>query len=432
MSTNPTLNQVRSYTNFGLVLQGNTYDPILTKGWLGSAPSVSIQGSTVYLDYSQSFNTSDRIFLNRTFSSFTAGTTFYVQPSEYYDALTDTRTTLGGTCNFSSTLNNGKIVIAVVASGLTFSGTYNYYDRENFVDIPQYTFLSAGGTISNHMINTFPKGAFATLQEMGFLGSALGFTEYIDISGGTGSNYGRIQVTGVAQLKDNQEVLYLASGITTQNLISTANEVKMYIRGSSTVTEIQEPENITGIYRIHDGNNRMVDCYENQNYYQTFLRKQALGSTYAGYWVQCATCPDGIYGETVAADGIPTNLVFDNNLFLYVARINQSTANGLVPTLTYGVFTQRALSGSPQSATRLTFVINTGLKIDLSHASLQGWNFAVYIDSAYTVPLSNNINISGQPGYDQSYVLITSATDLPRTLYCRLTGPQTLNMTFNL
>jgi hypothetical protein len=96
------------------------------------------------------------------------------------------------------------------------------------------------------------------------------------------------------------------------------------------------------------------------------------------------------------------------------------------------VFTQRTLSGSAQSAARLTFSVNVGLKIDLSHASLQGWAFEVFADSQFTLPLSNNIYFSGQPGYGQAYVLVVSATDVPRTLYCRLVGPQTLTMVINI
>jgi hypothetical protein len=62
-----TLNTVRSYKNYGLIIQGNTYDPIWSKGWLLSSPNISIQGTTCYIDYSQSFDTSDRIYLKRTF-----------------------------------------------------------------------------------------------------------------------------------------------------------------------------------------------------------------------------------------------------------------------------------------------------------------------------------------------------------------------------
>ena len=427
-----TLNTVRSYKNYGLIIQGNTYDPIWSKGWLLSSPNISIQGTTCYIDYSQSFDTSDRIYLKRTFGGLSAGGTFYVSPTEYYDALTDTRTTLGGTCNFNSTLNNGKIIVANVASGLTYTSGYNFYNKENFIKPIQYTFTTSGSTSNNFIINTIPATASLTFKKMGFLGNALGFQEYVDISGATSTNTGRIQIDSVATLKDNQEVLYFTTGVTYQSLVSSSSEVKMYIRGRSFVEQIQEPENINGIYRIHNSSNQIVDCYENQNFYQTYLRKQALGATYTGYWVQCETCPNSIYSQVLSADSVQSNLVFDNNLFLFISQIITNVASTVLPTYTYGVFTQRSLSGSAQSAARLTFSVNVGLKIDLSHASLQGWSFEVFSDSQFTLPLSNNIYFSGQPGYGQAYVLVVSATDVPRTLYCRLVGPQTLTMVINI
>jgi hypothetical protein len=432
MSSFPTLNQVRSYKNYGLIFQGNTYDPIFTKGWLNSSPSISIQGVTCYLDYSQSFDTSDRTYLNRTFGSFSGGETFYIQPTKYYDPITELNTTLGGTCYFKNTLNSGKIIVSTVSSGMTFDSTYNFYKKENFLSPPQYTFGLSGSTGNKFLLNSFPQASYTSFKKMGFLGSQFGFQEYIDVSGATGSNTGRLTVIGNATLKDNQEILYISNGITSQSLLSTSSDVKMYIRGYSTVSQIQQPENIIGIYRIHDSDNKLVECYENQNYYQTYLRNQAIGSTYSGYWVQCESCPDNIYSTNISSDGIPSSLLFDNNIFLTIDQVSSVFSSTLSPSLVYTVFTQRNYSGTAQNASRLTFTINVGLKIDLSHSSLQGWSFQVFIDPSYTIPLINNIYISGQPGYDQSYILIKNAVDLPRTLYCQFNGPQTIKMVINV
>jgi hypothetical protein len=433
MPVNPTLNQVRSYKNYGLLFQGSTYDPIFTKGWLESSPNVSIQGNSCYIDYSQSFDTSDRTYLKRTFNTFSVGTTFYVQNTEYYDPITNTRLTLGGTCNYGYSLNDGKIIVGNIASGLTLSSNYNFYKKENFISPIQYTFQTSGATTTNnYVLSTFPRTGYTTFKEMGILGSELGYEEYVEISGATSINYGRLLVDGLCTLKDNQEVLYFVQGVTSQSLLNKSSDVKMYIRGKSSVTEIQQPENITGIYRIHDADNKLIDCYENQNYYQVFLRNQGLTQGYNGYWVECDSCPDNIYGSNLSTDGVPSNLVYDNNVYLYISQLTTNAALTLTPSLNYAVFTQRTFTGTPQSASRLTFSINTGLKIDLSHASLQGWQFDVFTDFAYTIPLLNNIYISGEPGYDQSYVLITSTNSTPRTLYCRFTGLQTINMVFNI
>ena len=140
-STRYALIKVQEATNYGFnILYASTSDPILSKGWIASTPNISINGSTCYIDYSHVYNTSDRIFLQRTFGSMTAGTTFYVNSSQYYDAEKDYRILVGGTCNFSSTLNSGRIIIGTIAAGLSGTTAYSYYNKENFVDTPQYTF----------------------------------------------------------------------------------------------------------------------------------------------------------------------------------------------------------------------------------------------------------------------------------------------------
>jgi len=431
MSSPSTLNTVRNYKNYGLVVLGNTYDPILTKGWISSSPNISIQGSTCYIDYSHVYNTEDLIFLKKTFGRFSSGDTFYVPDTEYYDHDKDFRTYAGGTLNYSSALNNGKIIIGSINSGFTLTENYNFYSKENFVNPPQYIFSNTGFT-GNYILNTLPNMGSSSLSDMGFLGNQFGFEEYVDFSGATAENYGRLKVDGFSTLKDKQEILYILSGTTYQNLINQATQLKMYIRGVSDVTEIQEPENITGIYRIYDSTNQSVNCFENQNYYQVYLRNQALGSTYSGFWINCENCPNDIFAEGIATDGVQTNLVFDNSVYLFINQLIRTTGPSAIPSTFYAVYTQRQYSGTPQSASRMSFSISQGLKIDLSHASLQGWEFDIFIDPQYTIPLSQNLYISGKPGYNQSFVLIQSKSNTPRTLYCRLNGPQTLSVVVNI
>lgn len=432
MSFNKTLNTVRTYKNYGIVVEGNTQDPVFARGWLRTTPNVMTRGSSCYIDYSNCYDTSDVIYLKRTFGKLPTGSTFVFQDTLYQDIETNSGFTLGGTLSFQYTLNGGKLIVARIISGMDPKNLYDFFESNNFSKIPQHRFFGFTGFTANFMINTLPLTSPTSFEKMGILGSEMGFEEYIDFSGATGINYGRIKVGGTTTLQDDQEIMYLVDGVTLQSLLDFPTTIKHYIRGTSNVEEIQQPEDILGIYRIHDESNKLVECYENQNFYQAHLRKQVLGVTQSGYWVRCETCPDDIYGTNVSSDGMQSNLLFDNNVFLFINQIIRTNTNNLIPTTSYGVFTQRLLSGTAQSASRLSFSVSVGLKIDLSHASLQGWTFQVYTDPTYTMPLANNIHVSGKPGYDQSYVLITSTQDTPRTLYCRLVGIQTLNMVFNI
>lgn len=86
MPLNYVLNATKTVQNYGLNLHGSTYDPVFTQGYLKSKPNVSIVGSSCFIDYSQTYNTSDLTFLKKHFSGTPVGVTFSFNDAVYYDA----------------------------------------------------------------------------------------------------------------------------------------------------------------------------------------------------------------------------------------------------------------------------------------------------------------------------------------------------------
>jgi hypothetical protein len=80
-----TLNAAQSIVNYGFQVLGSTYDPVFTKSYLQSSPNISISGNSLYIDYSNSFNNSDRTTLIKLFKNTPVGTTFSVSNAEYVD-----------------------------------------------------------------------------------------------------------------------------------------------------------------------------------------------------------------------------------------------------------------------------------------------------------------------------------------------------------
>ena len=428
----PTLNLVRSLKNYGISIHGNTIDPIYSKGWIESSPNILIKGSTCYIDYSHTFNTSDRTFLKKTFGTIPVGSTFTINSVSYFDNKTETRKILYGICSFDSTLNDTKIIIGTILSGLTQDTSYNFYSRENFINAPQYTFGYTGTSYTNYILNSLPNVNQINFDKMGFLGNNFNFEEYVEVIGGTGNNFGKLKVESYSKLKDNEEILYLTGTAQNQTLINSPTVVNMYIRGKSDVDEIQKPKNLLGVYRIHDESNNLINCFENQNEYQVYLRKQALDNTYSGYWSQCQTCPDIAYGEDFITDDYTSNLLFDNQVYLYIRTDTTTSFPDFVPIVSNSVLTQRNYSGDPQNASNLIFTITNGLKIDLSHASLQNWSFDLFIDPSYTQPLTKYYMKSGIPGYNNAFVLIQKNEKTPSRIYGRLLGTTTLPVTIQI
>lgn len=422
-----TLNNVRTLTNYGLYVLGNTYDPIFTKGIVQSTPNMLINGSTCTIDYSHVFDISDRIYFKKTFGTFSSGETFSVSSVQYFDEKNNVNTTIGGTCRISSTTNDNQIILATIVSGFTGVSGYNYYNRDNFVSAPQYTFTTTTGTGGYFVVNSMPNTSLITFKEMGILGSAFGFEEYIEISGGTGNNYGKIKVYGTTTLKDGTELLYYDTGITGQNqdFSTSSTSVRLYLRGYPSLITSPYNSNVTGILTFSNRvTGELLYCFDNQSINQASLRKAKAGSTYVGSYIACDSCFDFIYGSGIGTAVDVALPAYDNLIFLVVS--NNATAAAL-EALRGTVYINQGTGQITISSITTTKT----LKIDLSHPSLNGYNLSMYYDAAYKIAVGNEYYQAGVLGYNGSYGLLRNYSS-PTTMYCVLSGNSTIYFKINL
>lgn len=414
-----TLNKVRSLKNYGLYITGLTVDPIFKYGILNSKPNILINGSTCTIDYSHVYNNSDAVYLRKTFNGFSGGgETFTVSASEYSDEYHGVSTTLSGTCRISSVLNAGRLIVSTILSGLTPGTDYNYYDKDNFVDSPQYTFTSTGGTVGYFLVNSLPNLSITTFNTMGILGSAYGLEEYIDISGGTSNNSERIPVYGTITLKDSREILYFASGGTFQNFSNTVTSVNLYLRGQPSLLVAPYESNITGIFTVVDANtNDLAFCFENQTLNQSELRHASLPPVYGSNYVNCQSCYDLIYGSAIGSNIDIVSPAFTNLLFLTI-----TSDNSVAITTSLNLNTNVSVT-QPVTLNRTN--INNILKIDLSHPSLIGYELTFYSDAGYNIPLGTIYNSYGTAGYNGAYAMI-NPTPISTSIYGVLAGRSTI------
>lgn len=427
-----TLNKVRSITNTGVVICGTTLDPCYQKCWLNTIPNISIDGSTCYIDYSDTFNNSDRTFLKRIFSTIPVGSNVYLTNTEYYDEISNIRTYLGGTFTYSSSFNDYKTIVGTISSGFTAVSNYTFFSKENFLTIPQLNIGYTGGsTAANYILNSLPNKNNTKFKDTGVLGSVFNFEEYVEISGST-LNSGRIRTYGTVKLKDETELIYITgSTLTNENLKTAKTALNFYIRGESNTYIIEKPQNNTGAQFVYDANLVKLNCYENQNEYQAFLRSQTMGSTMYSYWGSCQTCDSSSDYSSYALNGNKT-LSYVNSVYFSVATTVPAFGQTTV-TNPYSIYTNRSSTGAVSAVSALSFTsMNGNLKLDLSHPSLQGWNVDIFTDSSFANRLTTSYYKSGVPGYDQSYILLIYSTALPKTLYCVFSGPAQTSVTISL
>ena len=415
------LNPSQLIQNYGFEINGSTYDPIFTKSYLNSSPNVSIIGTTCFIDYTNSFSTSDRSTLIKLFKSTPAGTTFALSNGDYFDEYVNIRKDISGVFSFSSLTGNDRLIIGSIVSGFTYDSTYSYYTSNNFLNPPQYSTTYKGSTTSNWIVNNLNDGKFKSLLNKGILGSIFNKQEYVEISGSC-LNTGKLLVNGSVQLKDKKELIYTGITLTNENLTTKNTTITQFLRGTVNPEILSKSTKTTGCYVVYTSSGDQVDCFENQNELQSFLRTQYEGSTYSTAWFVCNSCSN-LTNSSVNASKSDKSQFFDALIY---AQINSTVDNAGNPIATLLVnyptcYTLRASSA-------VSFTVNNGFKIDLSHPSLQGYSVTVYSENTKTNIVKNNLYYTGTPGYDQSSLVYLKEASSPRNLYIEFKGTVILDL----
>lgn len=434
MPLNYVLNATKTLQNYGLYLYGSTYDPVFTQGYLRSKPNVSVIGSSCYIDYSQSYNISDLTFLKKYFANTATGITFSFNSASYYDAEKDYLTDPSGIFTFESLTNDSKLIVGGIVSGFTYTTNYKFYNRNNFTNIPQITTEYRGGsTAANYILNNITNNPAKSFLNAGFVGSAFNKEEYVGLSGST-ANSGKLKVNSVTVLKDNREVLYLDVAAQNENALNNNSIVTQYIRGNANPEILSKSRKALGCYVIIDDQGNQVNCFENQNELQAFLRAQNEGATQSAYWVPCINCSrlsDNAFNAATA----DKTILFDAEIFLLIEETQVPSfnpSNDLEINYTYTLYGNQSGPSTLSPVSALTFTIEDGFKIDLSHPSLKGFEPKLFINPEKTIEYTGTYYIIGTPGFDQSSLIYPKTIDNPKVIYMTLSGNVVFGITITV
>lgn len=427
---NYVLNAVKSFNNFGLELLGNTLDPAFIKGFFSSKPSISVLGLTCFIDYSHTTDISDLTYIKKLFSGSPIGTTFYLSNANYNDKERNITDNIGGTFTTKFILNDDKLIVGNIISGFSASTSYSYFDKTYFTDIPQYSTQYTGGVSgSNYIINNLTSNPSKSFINSGAIGSCFGKEEYVQIAEST-INVGKLKINSSMKLKDNKEILYLDSVVNNENLGITNSTCTFYLRGNVDPVILNRSRKDIGCYVIFDSNGNQLNCFENQNRLQAFLRAQNEPSDYSSYWIPCLDCGSLTDNAINAASG-DKSLMFDANVFVYIV---QQPIGFLTSSSNYGVSYSYTLysniqgNSSLQSTSEMAFDIDQGFKLDLSHPTLKNFEVNIFLDESRSIPITQNIYKIGSPGYDQASLIYQKTSNSPKVLYLSFVGPTTINL----
>lgn len=427
---NYVLNAVKTFSNYGLSLIGSTSDPSFTKGFFSSRPNISVFGQSCFIDYSNTTDISDLTYVKKLFSSSPSGTTYYLSETTYFDEEKNVRFMVSGTFTKNVVLNNDKLIIGTIISGFTTSANYSYFDRTYFTSAPQYeTSYTGGPTSSNYILNNITSNPEKSFVNAGVIGSCFGKEEYVQINESS-LNTGKLKINSVMRMKDNKEILYLDNNLTNENLGATLATSVFYLRGNADPIILNRSRKDIGCYIIFDSNGNQISCFENQNRLQAFLRSQQEPTTYTSYWVPCLDC-DALTDNAMNAASADKSLIFDASVFVYIVQqpigiLANSSNYGI--SYVYSLYSNIGGNNALQSTTEMTFGINDGFKLDLSHPTLKNFEVNIYIDENKSIPMTQNIYKIGSPGYDQASLIYQKTPTSPKVLYLTFVGPTTINL----
>lgn len=419
------LNATKTLSNYGLILKGSTYDPVFSQGYVNSKPNISIIGSSCFIDYSESFNISDLTYLKKVFDSTPVGTTFALSNADYYDQELDYTVNVDGVFSFETLTNNDKLIIGGISSGFTYTTNYKLYYKENFLNPPQYSTTYVGGATSqNYIINNITNNTAKSFLNAGFIGSAFNKEEYVEITGST-LNPGKLKINSVNVLKDNREILYTDTTLTNEDLSTISISSTQYLRGNANPEILGKSRKALGCYVVVDSNGNQINCFENQNELQAFLRAQYEDSTYMAYWLPCLFCSrlnDNAFNAVNADKAISfESVIMFKVLEQPIATFN--AANDLVLNYTYTLQSNYTAVDVLTETSEVELNVDTGFKFDLSNPTLKGYSVTFFSDQEKTTEYQRDVYNIGFPGFDQASVIVSKSTSTPKKLYAEFKGP---------
>lgn len=395
MAKNSNIVFTKSFSSYGINIVNTYSDFDLIGKELISSPLVYYYNSfgKAIFDYSQTVNTDDLDLLEIFLQGITNGNTFSVSNGYYVKEQDGITSNINGVYQFDGATGNNVILTTVISVTGINNAEYRY-EKEYFVNPPKLD-LNTGftGDIAYIIKSVTNQGEITNL--------GLYEDDLVEISyAGNTANLDRLNVEKVEVSTDGEEFIFVKEPIVNDNRIGVWTTINVYNRGQSTAEYLEKDLTLSGTVFTYDKNGSVLDCFENQNELQGYLRRYGYSDTeVTSVWGYSGLCPE----TTSTSLNRSTTKTYDK-LFSVKYGTNGFIINDVikpdVPALLGEkyLFYQGDVSNSLATPPQLVF---SRVRNNASEKYL----------------LSNNYEISGVPGRGDSYILLTITSDLPSVFY---------------
>lgn len=415
------LNVVKTTELYYTEFAGNTVDPTLTKGLLKSSPNLYKEGSTFFLDYSNTSNASDLKFIKRFTNKVGTGNTFSISGGSYYDETSQIKYNFDGIyrlAGFTGLYNNFINLTGVSFNSTIPDGSYYNYNFKTAIN-----FSSTKGTTAHYFLSKLNTENPFNLEFLGIYGNDLASEEYLEIIGATG-NPSRYLIDNFIKLNNNQEIIILnpSNTITNEKLYFKQVMVNLLMRGVPDANTLAQSKFQNGVIKKINTNQQTVDILINQNLYQRFSRSKSDTNNYYDWYAVSETDNFKNILNPYVYDKLSISV--DYYSYVRIAAVSQTTFGNLTTSAIPTVTTSSALSvdnaiTNTKVYKALTSATIPNIKLDLSDSSLVGWNIMPFYDEACSIPLINYYYLNGVPGFDGASFIFVSNSIAPSSFYLK-------------
>lgn len=416
------LNVVKTTDFYYAEFFGNTADPTLTKGLLKSSPNLYKEGSTFFLDYSHTSNSSDLKFLKRFFTKVNVGNTFSISGGIYYDENTQTKYNFEGIYQLSGTtgLYNTLINLTGVSySASIIDGNYYNYNFKNSIN-----FSSLKGITANYFASKLNSESPFNLEFFGIYGGDFNSEEYLEVVGAT-LNTERYLIDNFIKLDNGQEIIIInpSNVITNEKLYFKQSTVNLLMRGIPDANTISQSKYQNGIIKKINSEQKTLDIFTNQNLHQRFCREVADNTNYYDWYAVRETENFKNLINPYAYDKL--SISYGNLSSVKITTTTRSNPLNSDILLANRLETTRALLVDGTITSSRNYRINNAListsniKIDLSDSSLINWKIFPFYDESCSMPLDDFYYLNGIPGFDGASFIFLSRQNSPKSFYLK-------------
>jgi hypothetical protein len=203
---------VKSFESYGINIINSYTDINLIGRKINSSPLVQYYNSftKAIIDYSNTISENDLDYISILLQGITNGNTFTITNGYYIKEQDGITSNINGVYQFDGVQNNNLILTTVISSS-SLNTAENRYERDYFVDPPQFT-LNSGFTGDPYYVIKSATN-FGKIEELGAIENDL-----IEISyGGNTANIDKFRIEKIETSSENEEIIFLKDFVYNDN-----------------------------------------------------------------------------------------------------------------------------------------------------------------------------------------------------------------------